>query len=71
MNNPKYEVTNDCVLSTELLKLGASEESYGLLINIQYPKSGQLHHDILYFRKVSQSLGDYTFELLENQKFFQ
>lgn len=69
-NNPKYEITNDCVLKTELLKLGASEKSYCLLINIQYPGSDKIHHDILNFQEVSQSLGYYTFELLGDQTFF-
>jgi hypothetical protein len=70
INNPKYEVTDDCKLSTELLKLGNSEESFNLLINIQYPGSDTLHHDILVFQEVSQRLGYYTFELLGDQTFF-
>lgn len=70
MNNPKYEVTEDCHLSTELLRFGTSEESYCLLINIKYPGSEKEHHDTLYFKELSQSLGFYTFELLGDQTLF-
>ncbi|WP_033168677.1 hypothetical protein [Clostridium sp. KNHs205] len=70
MNNPKYEVTEECQLSTELLRFGTSEESYCLLVNIKYPGSEKVHHDTLYFKEVSQSLGFYTFELLGDQTLF-
>jgi hypothetical protein len=70
MNNPKYEVTEECQLSTELLRFGTSEESYCLLVNIKYPGSDKVHHDTLYFKEVSQSLGFYTFELLGDQTLF-
>ncbi|MFA9376546.1 MAG: hypothetical protein ACERKZ_07310 [Lachnotalea sp.] len=69
-NNPKYEITEECQLSTELLKLGSSEEDFNLLVNIQYPGSDKVHHDILVFQEVSQSLGYYTFELLGDQTLF-
>lgn len=68
--NPKYEITDDCTISSELLKLGPSERAYSLLISIQYPGSNQEHHDILYFQEVSQSLGYYTFEMLGDQTLF-
>lgn len=70
INNPKYEVTDDCEVSTELLSLDHSEESFNLLVTIQYPGSDKLHHDILLFQEVSQSLGYYTFELLGDQTLF-
>jgi hypothetical protein len=70
INNPKYEVTDDCVLSTELLKLGPTEESYCLQVNIKYPGADKIYHDTLYFKEVSQSLGYYTFELLGDQTIF-
>ncbi|WOO35060.1 hypothetical protein R2R35_14775 [Anaerocolumna sp. AGMB13020] len=70
MNNPKYEITEECQLSTELLRFGTSEESYCLLVNIKYPGSDKVHHDTLYFKEVSQSLGFYTFELLGDQTLF-
>jgi len=69
-NNPKYEITEECVLSTEMLKLGPTEKSYCILINIKYPGSDKIHNDILYFQEVSQSLGYYTFELLGDQTLF-
>ena len=70
INNPKYEVNDDCEVSTDLLKLGPSEESFCLLINIKYSGSDKTHHDTLYFQEVSQSLGYYTFELLGDQTLF-
>lgn len=70
INNPKYEFTEECELSTELLKLGDTEKSYCLLINIKYPGSEKIHNDILYFQEVSQSLGYYNFELLGDQTLF-
>ena len=70
INNPKYQVTEDCDVSTELLKLGQSEEAFSLLVNIQYPGSDNTHHDILVFQEVSQSPGYYSFELLGDQTMF-
>lgn len=69
-SNPKYEVTEECEVSTELLKLGPSEESYCLLVSIRYPGSDKIFHDNLYFQEVTQSLGYYTFELLGDQTLF-
>lgn len=69
-NNPKYEVTSECELNTELLRFGTSEETYCLLVSIKYPGSDKVHHDTLYFREVSQSLGFYTFEMLGDQTLF-
>ncbi|SFR64618.1 hypothetical protein [Anaeromicropila populeti] len=70
INNPKYEVTDDCKVSTELLALGQSEKSFSMLVNIQYPGSEKIYHDILAFQEISQSPGKYVFELLGDQTFF-
>lgn len=70
INNPKYEITEACELSSELLKFGQSEESYSLLITIKYPGSDKEYNDVLFFKEISQSLGYYTFELLGDQTLF-
>ncbi len=68
--NPKYEITEECVLTTELLKQGSTEKDYCMIIDIQYPGSDKVFHEILSFMEVSQSLGYYTFELLGDQTLF-
>ncbi len=70
INNPKYEVTEESNLKTELFKLGQTEDSFCLLIDIVYPGSDKVHHDTLYFQEISQSIGKYTFKLLGDQKLF-
>lgn len=70
INNPKYGITKECKLHTELLKLGQTEEVFSLLMNIQYKGSNKNYHDILVFQEVSQKLGYYTFELLGDQTVF-
>ncbi len=70
MNNEKYEVTNESSLKTELFKLGQTEDSFCMLIDITYPDSDKVYHDALYFQEISQSLGKYCFKLLGDQKLF-
>lgn len=70
MNNPKYGITEDCELSTELLKIGQTEENFMLLINIKYPGSEKIYNDILVFQEVEQKLGYYSFELIGDQTVF-
>lgn len=70
INNPKYQVTDECEVSTELMKMGQAEDSFTLLVNIKYPQSDKIYHDILVFQEISQSLGYYSFELLGDQTMF-
>ena len=65
--NPKYEVSEDTEVKTELYKLGNSEKKYCMLVDIKYSGSDKVYNDILYFNEISQSLGYYTFELLGDQ----
>lgn len=68
--NPKYEITKDCDLHCELLKLGQDEKTYNLLLTIVYPNSANVFHDILVFQEKEQYLGFYSFELLGDQTLF-
>lgn len=70
IKNPKYQITEDCEIETKLLKLGQSEESFSLLVNISYPGVNKSYHDILVFQETAQSLGYYSFELLGDQTMF-
>lgn len=68
--NPKYGITEDTLIETELFKLGDSEKNYCILIDIKSSESKKIANDILYFTEVSQNLGNYTFELLGDQTMF-
>jgi hypothetical protein len=70
MNNPAYELTPECDLHCELLKLGHDENHYNLLIDIKYPDIQETFHDILLFKEREQHLGFYSFELLGDQTLF-
>lgn len=70
MNNPKYQVTEQCLVKSQLLKMGSSEEQFSMLVDIKYPEEQDPHNEVLVFQEVSQSLGYYTFELLGDQRIF-
>ena len=70
MANPKYEITKDCKLQCELLKLGSDEKAFNLLLTIKYPDSPKTFHDILVFHEKEQYPGFYSFELLGDQTLF-
>jgi len=70
MMNPKYEIDDDTDLSCELLKLGRSENSFNLLINIKYPSVENTFNDILLFKECEVEEFMYSFELLGDQRMF-
>ena len=70
MMNPKYEIDDNTDLSCELLKLGQSELSFNLLINIKYPSDENTFHDILMFKECEVEAFMYSFELLGDQRMF-
>jgi len=70
MMNPKYEIDENTDLSCELLKLGKSELSFNLLINIKYPSVENTFHDILMFKECEVEEFMYSFELLGDQRMF-
>jgi len=70
MMNPKYEIDDDTELSCELLKLGKSESSFNLLINIKYPSVENTFHDILLFKECEVEEFLYSFELIGDQRMF-
>jgi len=68
--NPKYEIDDDTDLSCELLKLGKSESSFNLLINIKYPSVEDTFNDILLFKECEVEEFLYSFELIGDQRMF-
>ena len=70
MMNPKYEIDENTDLRCELLKLGKSELSFNLLINIKYPSVENTFHDILMFKECEVEEFMYSFELLGDQRMF-
>jgi len=70
MMNPKYEIDDDTDLSCELLKLGKSESSFNLLINIKYPSVEDIFNDILLFKECEVEEFLYSFELIGDQRMF-
>ena len=70
MMNPKYEIDDNTDLSCELLKLGQSESSFNLLINIKYPSVEETFHDILLFKECEVEEFMYSFELIGDQRMF-
>jgi len=70
MGNPKYQLSEECNLQCELLKLGQEEHAFNLLITIRYPGVQDNFYDILVFKEREQLLGFYSFELLGDQTMF-
>ena len=70
MMNPKYEIDDKTDLSCELLKLGTSESSFNLLVNIKYPSVENTFNDILLFKECEVEEFMYTFELIGDQRMF-
>jgi len=70
MLNPKYEIDENTDLSCELLKLGKSESSFNLLINIKYPSVENTFNDILLFKECEVEKFLYAFELIGDQRMF-
>jgi len=70
MMNPKYEIDDNTELSCELLKLGKSESSFNLLINIKYPSVENTFNDILLFKECEVEEFLYSFELIGDQRMF-
>ena len=70
MMNPKYEINDNTDLSCELLKLGKSESSFNLLINIKYPSVEDTFNDILLFKECDVEEFLYSFELIGDQRMF-
>lgn len=70
MKNPKYEIENSKELNCELMKLGKSEKSFNLLINISYNNEQNKFNDIMVFKenKVEKML--YEFELMGDKTMF-
>ncbi|MDD3570991.1 MAG: hypothetical protein PHY44_07820 [Lachnospiraceae bacterium] len=70
MRNPKYEIENAKDFNCELMKLGQSEKSFNLLINISYNNDQNEFHDIMVFKenKVEKML--YEFELMGDKTMF-
>jgi hypothetical protein len=70
MGNPKYQLTDECDLQCELLKLGQDENAFNLLVTIHYPGVSESFHAILVFKEREQRPGFYSFELLGDQTMF-
>ena len=70
MMNPKYEIDDNTELSCELLKLGTSESSFNLLVNIKYPSVENTFNDILLFKECDVEEFMYSFELIGDQRMF-
>ncbi len=70
MPDPKYQLTPECNLESQLLKLGQGEDYFNLLLTITYPSNSDTFHDILIFKEREQRLGYYSFELVGDQTVF-
>ena len=70
MMNSKYEIDDKTDLSCELLKLGTSESSFNLLVNIKYHSVENTFNDILLFKECEVEEFLYSFELIGDQRMF-
>ena len=68
--NPKYLITEDTKVKSELYKLGKTDEVFNLLVTITYPESDKEFFELLVFRQIELSDYLFSFELIGDQTMF-
>lgn len=70
MMNPKYEIDEYTELDCELLKLGKTEKTFNMLINIKYPQVDKIFNEIMLFKECEIEEFMYSFEFIGDQRMF-
>ncbi|MGE4214976.1 MAG: hypothetical protein AB7E42_09440 [Anaerotignaceae bacterium] len=70
MRNPKYEIESAKEFNCELMKLGTTEKSFNLLVNISYNNDQNEFHDIMVFKEIRVEKMLYEFELMGDKTMF-
>lgn len=70
--NPKYALGGKNVsVSSELYKLGQTDEVFNLLVTMQYEDEKEPKHEILIFQQEELTDDTFSFSLVGDQTFFQ
>lgn len=68
--NPKYEITENTTLETEILRLSKDDKTFNLLVNIKHKDNNETFHDILIFKEKSNNEDCIEYEMIGDQRMF-